>query len=108
MEETSIGRAESKYRLECSGSRGGPDAADLDQAEPGELRTGQDHAEDALLDVRAAATRQIHVGHIGPYDLGMGVEKQSVELGQTQISAGKGDEQEQCTEPARNPNHAAV
>ena len=108
MEEASIGRAESKYRLECGRLGGSLRAADLDQAELGELGTGQDHAEDALLDVRAAAPRQIHVGHIGPYDLGMGVEEQGVELGQTQVAAGKGDEEEQCTEPAGNPNHAAV
>jgi hypothetical protein len=55
--------------------------------------------------VRAAAPGQLHMGHIGPYDLGMGVEKQGIEFGQAQ-AAGKGDEEEQCTEPAGNPNHA--
>jgi hypothetical protein len=107
VEEASIGRPESKCRLECGGSGGSPRAADLDQAELGELGTGQDRAEDALLDVRAAASRQIQVGHIGPYDLAMGVEKEGVELGQARATTRKGDEEEHCTEPAENPNHAS-
>jgi hypothetical protein len=37
----------------------------------------------------------------------MGVEKQGIELGQARAAAGKGNEEEQCTQPAGNPNHAS-
>jgi hypothetical protein len=35
------------------------------------------------------------------------VEKQGIEFGQARAAAGKGDEEEHCTQPAGNPNHAS-
>lgn len=59
----------------------------FDQAEPGELGTRQDRAEDATLSVSATATRQIHVGAVAPQDLGVGVEQQGIEVGQAGATA---------------------